>query len=154
MTIRITDPIHYLNAACFFFFTRVELVQKADASSVCSMTLFMAPVSFALLVAAACAASQAESAPFAWAYLSCAVWAIWLVSKGWSELHFWERVHLVWGAGSAVALCKFTQATALTGDPFEVTMPALNSPLPSTPTRDTRVSSIGRESCRIDSCVS
>ena len=84
------------------------------------MTLLTAAASFALAAAGVCAASDAESAPYAWAYLSSAVWAIWLVSKGWSALHFWDRAHLLWGASSIIALCKFTQGTIIAGDPFEV----------------------------------
>ena len=84
------------------------------------MAIAAAVLSAALFVAALCAASEAPAAPFAWAYLSSAVWTTWLISKSWNALHFWDKVHLLWGAGSIAALCNFTHGTALAGDPFEV----------------------------------
>ena len=77
-------------------------------------------VSTALIIAAFAAAREAEAAPFAWAYYSSAVWSIWLISKGWSALSFWEKLHFFWAAASIAALCKFTRAILSTDDPFEV----------------------------------
>lgn len=82
-------------------------------------------VSAGLIVAAVTAAREAEVAPFAWAYYSCAVWSVWLVSKGWNALNSWEKLHFFWAAASVVALCKFTRATLSTDDPFEVCMYAM-----------------------------
>lgn len=84
------------------------------------MSGLTALVSAALLAAALLAARDAKAAPFAWAYYSTAVWSIWLLLKGWNALNFWERLHLFWGASSILALCKFTQGTLRTDDPFEV----------------------------------
>lgn len=112
----------------FFCIRQSELVwslrlsRAAAAAAQSSMTLAKTTLSSALAVAAVCAASEAQSPPLAWAYLSSAVWTIWLVSKGWNAMHFWDRVHLIWGAGSVAALCKFAQLTALAGEPFEVSM--------------------------------
>ena len=101
-------------------FWSLRLSRLQEASAWCSMAPVTAVLSSALFLAALCAARDAPYAPFAWAYLSSAVWTTWLVSKGWNALHFWDKVHLLWGAGSAVAMCKFTSGTALAGDPFEV----------------------------------
>lgn len=101
-------------------FWSLRLSRLQEAAAWCNMAPATAVISSALFLAALCAARDAPSAPFAWAYLSSAVWTTWLVSKGWNALHFWDKVHLLWGAGSAVAMCKFTTGTALAGDPFEV----------------------------------
>lgn len=84
------------------------------------MKWFHAAAPAALAAAAVCAASETKFAPYAWAYYASAVWAIWLTSKGWRSLQFWDRVHLLWGVSSILALCIFTQGTIKIGDPFEV----------------------------------
>ena len=84
------------------------------------MTGFNALVSALLLAAALLAANEAKAAPYAWAYYSSAVWSIWLLLKGWNALTLWEKLHLFWGASSILALCKFTQVSLGTDDPFEV----------------------------------
>lgn len=79
-----------------------------------------AAASVALAAAAVFAAGETEFAPYAWALYASAVWAVWLTSKGWSSVQFWDRLHLLWGVSSILTLCIFTQRTVKTGDPFEV----------------------------------
>ena len=84
------------------------------------MTLAIGTASAALLLAAVSACNQAKSAPLAWAYVSAAVWAIWVLSKGWGAMHLWDRLHLLWGVGSIVALYTYAGRLAAEKRPFEV----------------------------------